>query len=312
MVFMSIAAGRSPNGAAETRRASSPVLHRSHLIFMDFAPGLVVCSGPGWMGRRVLPEPAAFPVFGERRKDMNVLIKRVRVLVKRPMARRRIGAVSVVFAASIATAFAQVGSEPPFDFSNAHYLANGINPANIVMHVNGTCPLSDKPSCSVIDTSNTDPDRSDIRVLSTTGGFDREGNPLYYNIYGMVMPNTFTNDAAGAAALAIANSFEAYIFPKASGNPLSPDLSNRRQDNLFDTGDGYFERNPLGLWSAVFVSYLPAAFNTDAGQKILAALAAKNGTDLDGTPIIRHVKEIDFLERMGLATEQRRKPDGSQ
>ena len=242
---------------------------------------------------------------------MNVLIKRVRVLVKRPMARRVIGAVSVVFATSVATAVAQVGSEPPFDFSDAHYLANGINPVNIVMHVNGSCPLSDKPSCSVVDPSNTDPDRSNIRVRSTTGGFDREGNPLYYNIYGMVMPNTFTNDAAGASAMAIANSFEAYIFPKAAGNPLSPDLSNRRQDNLFDTGDGYFVANPLGLWSAVFVSYTPAAF-TPEGQKVLATLAAKNGTDLDGTPIIRHVKEIDFLERMGLAMEQRRAPDGTQ
>jgi len=257
-----------------------------------------------------LPEASTFP-FGERRDHMNVLLKRIRVLVKRPMMRRTAGAAFVVFAASIATAVAQVGSEPPFDFSNAHYMANGINPANIVMHVNGTCPASDKPSCSVVDTSNTDPDRSDIRVLSTTGGFDREGNPLYYNIYGMVMPNTFTNDAAGANAMAIANSFEAYIFPKASGNPLSPELSNRRQDNLFDTGSGYFVANPLGLWSAVFVSYTPAAFTPD-GQRVLATLAARNGTDLDGTPIIRHVKEIDFLERMGLAMEQRRAADGSQ
>ena len=36
----------------------------------------------------------------------------------------------------------------------------------------------------------------------------------------MVMPNTFTNDAAGQKAMAIANSFEAYIFPKASAHPL--------------------------------------------------------------------------------------------
>ena len=142
----------------------------------------------------------------------------------------------------------------PFDFSDAFYLQHGIDPTKILNRVNGTCPASDMPSCSVVDNSNTDPDRRSIRVLSTTGGFDHEGNPLYYDINGMVMPSTFTNDAAGKTAMDIANFFSAYIFPKASGDPLSPALSNRRQDNVFDTRNGYFVANPLGLWTAVFVS----------------------------------------------------------
>src|SRR5262249_7179605 len=99
---------------------------------------------------------------------------------------------------------------PPFDFSDAFYLKNGINPANILNRVNGTCPANDMPSCSVVDNSNTDPNRRNIRVLSTTGGFDHEGNPLYYNIFGMVMPNTFTNDAAAHKAMSRANTFPAY------------------------------------------------------------------------------------------------------
>src|SRR5262249_49459493 len=76
---------------------------------------------------------------------------------------------------------------PPFDFTDSFYLANGINPVNILKRVNGTCGnLNDTPSCSVTDTTTPrDADRSDIRVLSTTGGFDHEGNPLYYNIFGM-------------------------------------------------------------------------------------------------------------------------------
>jgi hypothetical protein len=232
--------------------------------------------------------------------------------VKRINTRRALGMLAIVFMFSVAVLPGGARRQPPFDFSDSFYLANGINPANILNRVNGTCPSNDMPSCSVVDNSNTDPNRRNIRVLSTTGGFDREGNPLYYNIFGMVMPSTFTNDAAGQKAMEIANSFEAYIFPKASGAPLSPALSNRRQDNLFDTGHGYFVNNPLGLWSAVFVHYTPAAFDTAEGRKILATLAAQNGTDLDGTPIIQHVKEIDFLERMGLAEEQRRASDGSQ
>jgi hypothetical protein len=199
-------------------------------------------------------------------------------------------------------------SGPPFDFSNAFYLANGIDPSKIQNRVGG--PTS--ASAFVVDNSNTDPTRTNIRITEMTGGFDRDGNPLYYTINGMVNPGTFTNDAAGQKARQIAESFEAYIFPKASGDPLSPALSNRRQDNVFNTKDGYFVNNPLGLWTAVFASYTPAAFNTAAGQKALAALAAKNGTDLDGTPIIRTPKELDVLELKGLAVEQHRNFDGSQ
>src|SRR5713226_36157 len=99
----------------------------------------------------------------------------------------------------------------PFDFSDAFYLQNGINPANILNRVNGTCPANDMPSCSVVDNSNTDPTRRNIRVLSTTGGFDHDGGPFYYGIFGRVNGNTFTSDAAGQQAMSIANSFTAYI-----------------------------------------------------------------------------------------------------
>lgn len=39
---------------------------------------------------------------------------------------------------------------------------------------------------------------------------DHEGNFLYYSIFGMVMPNTFTSNAAGQQAMKIANFFSAY------------------------------------------------------------------------------------------------------
>src|SRR5262245_22684071 len=199
-------------------------------------------------------------------------------------------------------------SGPPFDFSNSFYLANGIDPSKILNRVGS--PTS--ASAFVVDNSNTNPDRTNIRITETTGGFKRDGNVLYYTINGFVTPGTFTKDAAGQKAMQIAENFEAYIFPKASGDPLSPALSNRRQDNVFDTKNGYFTNNPLGLWTAVFVSYTPAAFNTAAGQQALAALAAKNGKDLDGTPIIKTPMEVDGLERQGFAVEQHRNFDGSQ
>src|SRR5215472_3522032 len=200
----------------------------------------------------------------------------------------------------------------PFDFSDAFYLQNGVNPANILNRVNGTCPPNDMPSCSVVDNTNTDPDRRNIRVRSTTGGFDHEGNPLYYDINGMVMPSTFTNDAAGQTAMATANFFSAYIFPKASGDPLSPALSNRRQDNVFDTRNGYFVANPLGLWTAVFVSYTSAGLdpNNAVCKQARDVLMAKYGADLDGTPQIHKAIEVDDLTKKGCAVQTHRNFDG--
>jgi len=199
-------------------------------------------------------------------------------------------------------------SGPPFDFSDSFYLANGINPSNIQQRV-GT---ANSASAFVVEQSSPDANHTTNRITETTGGFDHDGNVLYYTINGFVNPNTFTNNAAGQTAMQIAESFTAYIFPKASGDPFSPALSNRRQDNVFDTRNGYSIANPLGLWTAQFVSFTPAAFNTAAGEATLAQLAAKNGTNLDGTPIIKTAMEVDGLEKKGLAIEQHRNFDGSQ
>ncbi|HEY3134957.1 MAG TPA: hypothetical protein VGL29_02790 [Blastocatellia bacterium] len=239
---------------------------------------------------------------------MKLVTHHLSILMKRINTRSALGILVILSMSAVAAFPGGARRQPPFDFSDSFYLANGINPANILQRVGS----STSASAFVVDNSNTDPNRNNIRITETTGGFDHDGNVLYYTINGFLMPNAFTNDAAGQKAMEIANDFEAYIFPKASGDPLSPALSNRRQDNLFDTQHGYFVNNPLGTWIAVFVSYTPAAFNTAEGRKILATLAAKNGTDLDGTPMIREVKEIDFLEGKGLAMEQTRAPDGSQ
>jgi hypothetical protein len=199
-------------------------------------------------------------------------------------------------------------SGPPFDFSNAFYLQNGIDPSKILNRV-GT---STSASAFVAEPSSPDANHSNNRITETTGGFNHEGNPLYYTINGFVNPDTFTNDAAGQQARQTAEFFTAYIFPKASGNPFSPALSNRRQDNVFDTRNGYSVANPLGIWTAQFVSFTAAAFNTPEGQATLAHLAALNGTNLDGTPILKTAMQIDGLVKKGFAIEQHRNFDGSQ
>jgi len=203
-------------------------------------------------------------------------------------------------------AVALAGDDPPFDFSDDFYRENGIAPESIVNRVNGA------DGVSVFDITS-DPDRRNIRVIETTGGYEASGKFLYYNVFGMVMPGTFTDDAAGQAARELADMSRAFIFPKAGeGNPLSPAPGNRRQDNIFDTRHGYFSNNPLGLWILTFVSYTDAAFNTPDGQDELAKLASRHGLDLDETPIIRTVSELENLQEKGFVEFRTRAEDGSE
>lgn len=201
---------------------------------------------------------------------------------------------------------AQTGSGPPFDFSDAYYLANGVNPANILNRVNGM------DGNSVIDNAVPGPNFRNVRIINTTGGTDVGGSLFYYVINGMLMPNSFTNDATGQTALSFAETSFAYIFPKASGGPLSPDPSNRRQDNVFDYSTNTPSRDPLGLWTLTFVSYSPAAFNTTAGREALADKARTNGLDLDGTPLLFSRSDILDLQKQGFVQLRTRNFDGSQ
>lgn len=229
---------------------------------------------------------------------------------------------------------AQNSNPPPFDFSDPFYFQNGINPAAIQnrVGVNPNDPIQPQgppvhpapPGSWVFDNSNTDPNRSNVRILQTTGGFNNSGSLIYYSIMGFVRSTTFTNDAAGQQAKAIANQFRAFLFPKDPNHTqvvcsptittncirLDPGIGNRRQDNVFDTRNGYFSNNPLGLWLLAFVVFTDQAF-TPEGQQTLDAIASQNvsngiavatgGRDLDGTPILTAASQIDGLVAQGLA-----------
>jgi hypothetical protein len=206
---------------------------------------------------------------------------------------------------------------PPYDFTDAFYLANGIDPSKILMRVDGTPPDSttaprQDPFPGYSFASDTDPKfNRNVRVLNHTGGYDFAGNIEYYWVNGMLMPDTFTNDAAGQEARGIADSFAAYLFPKASGDPFGLDVTNRRQDNVFGDADPAYDADVLGLWVATFVSYTPAALTTPQGKALLERLARKNGRDLDGTPIIKRVKEVELLHELGFVDLRTRPSDGS-
>lgn len=204
---------------------------------------------------------------------------------------------------------------PPFDFNDDFYRQNGFVPENILMRI-GTPGVREGEWA--FDTT-TDPTRRGVRDIETTGGWDASGGLIYYNIFGMAMPNIFERDASGnltargAKALEIANKYRAFLFPRANGgNPvLDPGLPNRRQDNVFDTRNGYFSNNPTGIWILAFVVYTPKAFTAE-GKKELDPIAAANGRDLDGTPILTSASVIDGLVSKGLVELRFRAQDGSQ
>jgi hypothetical protein len=232
------------------------------------------------------------------------------------------GAGNTTSATTGASPNARFGSNPPpFDFSDAFCLQNGIVAANIGERV-GTAARN--PLHWTVDNSNTDPDRRNIRVLETTGGWNASGSLIYYSIMGVLMPNSFERNASGQLtdrgrrAMDIANSFRAFLFPKtsrdANNNPTfvkSPAPPNRRQDNVFDTRNGYFSNNPMGNWILAFVVYTSKAFTAE-GRARLDPIAAVNGRDLDGTPILQKADDIDNLVAEGFVKIFNRNLDGSE
>jgi hypothetical protein len=197
----------------------------------------------------------------------------------------------------------------PFDFADAVYRAHGVVPENIVLRVGDASRTGD----FVIDNSNTDPNRRNVRTIETTPGTTGTSGLTYANIFGVLNSTSFERNGAGnltargQEAFDTAEHFRVFIFPKASnGSILDPFLPNKRQDNVFDTRNGYFSNDPLGMWVAVWVVYTPKA-STAEGRKELDPIAATNGRDLDGTAILTSPSQIDNLAASGLV-ELRTRP----
>lgn len=181
-----------------------------------------------------------------------------------------------------------------FDFTDAYYRANGIVPAAIqgrrqadgVRAVAGTPPTSNQRA---------------VRVLATNPAYDHSGSPWYFGVLGGGSTALFANDPAGRLARKVADASPEYVFPKQGTDPTG--LGQGRQSNILDIRNGYFDNNPLGIWVHVWVSYTPKALTADAGKTALADLAKKNGTDLDGTPLIRTAGDVDTLFKAGYVTK---------
>lgn len=213
-----------------------------------------------------------------------------------------LAAVATTLTAGISLADGYQG--PPFDFSDSFYLANGVNPRAIAGRPTGSGPNS------VIDNRENGPNFNNIRLLSTSTAYDHSGHRIFFNVTGLPNAASFTNNSAGVQARQIADQYKVYEFPKATNAPFA--VFPKRQDLMADLRNGYFSHDVLGTWQINLVRFTPAATGTPAGQAALAALAAQNGLDNDGTPIIKTIDQLESLRSSGYVTITVPAADGSQ
>src|SRR6185312_16695539 len=81
----------------------------------------------------------------------------------------------------------------PFDFSDATYRAHGIVPENIVLRVGTPSRAGD----FVVDNTNTDPNRANVRTIETTPGTTGSSGLTYANIFGVLNSTSFERNGAG-------------------------------------------------------------------------------------------------------------------
>ncbi|HEX2162332.1 MAG TPA: hypothetical protein VHM02_00130 [Thermoanaerobaculia bacterium] len=217
-----------------------------------------------------------------------------------------LGLLALAFAAP---ALADDDFNEPFVFSDGFFRANGIEPTAVL----------GLPACGaggVCDESSPDPSQySNVRITSTLGAHQQNGDPTFVTIQGLVGADAFTADEAGIDARNIAEAFTVFFFPlqPATGTPaLSPAATNLRQNNVLDTRNGYFSNDPLGLWVMRWVSWDGPNVQSQDCQEEMDDLAARNGLDLDGTPQITTVSDIENLQAEGCVTVRTRPSDGSQ
>ena len=183
---------------------------------------------------------------------------------------------------------------PPFDFTDDYYRANGIDPALVIGRPTGA------NANSVIDDRENGPNYNNVRVRSYAACYDHSGHPMFFYVTGLIRQNAFLPNAAGREAFEIAEAYDVYEFPR-STNPQYA-VFPKRQDNLADMRNGYFSNDPRGLWRIKLVRFTPAAFNTREGREELADIAEDNGYDLDSTPLLRTMSDIERLHDRGLVT----------
>ena len=100
-----------------------------------------------------------------------------------------------------------------YDFTDAYYLANGVNPAAIDgrRQADGILAVTDETFFSF---------QRPVRSLLTLPAYDHSGNLEFFTVHGGLSANAFTNNAAGRQARQLADRSIEYVFPQQGTDPL--------------------------------------------------------------------------------------------
>ena len=113
-----------------------------------------------------------------------------------------------------------------YDFTDAFYLQNGVDPTKIVGRRNGA------DGRSVFDTPIFSYQR-DVRAIATNPAYNQSGAITYWSVMGDLFVDGFTNNAAGQNARQIADNMILYVFPRRDQpNPIT--LGANRQADIVD------------------------------------------------------------------------------
>ena len=152
---------------------------------------------------------------------------------------------------------------PPFDFSDAFYGANGIDVTQLDQAAAGRFGLfrqfgpparTSSQANWVVDNSNSDPTRKNIRILATTGGYPDDGSGTaneFISIIAFVLNQNFFNsanqsggvgNARGIAMEDIVGNFEGYAALKQTGHDghLAPTPCGTMRDTTLPNGTPCF------------------------------------------------------------------------
>lgn len=206
----------------------------------------------------------------------------------------------------------ELGRGPAFQFSDPFYSDHGIDGPELRAQENGAFGPSRfgafyRGVGDAFTAPGTAPDArflDDTRIRIHNVGYNATGEMLFYPD-----PPSFFFETAflDQDTKDLTNGSFVFLFPRTveqpnpvagcNGNGLPGDLldpgpCNRRQDNIFDTGNGYLTSNPLGLWRIMFVTWDGPDVGTPECQAKMATLAARNGLDTEGTPLITRVRDV--------------------
>lgn len=98
-----------------------------------------------------------------------------------------------------------------YDFKDAYYLQNGINPAAIDSTTARPLAARDTPIFAY---------QRNVRALLTLPNYGHSGNAWFFTVLGGFNVNAFTSDAAGQRARQIAESSVEYVFPRKGTDPV--------------------------------------------------------------------------------------------